>query len=160
MNVRKMLAIVALALPVVLFTACKKDNDNTPKPELENEITNVKFIFSSDAVTPKSADGKAVDLSNATTLKIVYGVTDNGITLPALKEAELILSSTSNKATTIDQKVFTFKAGTTLNIQSAVLLDAKGQPIATAPADKFEVSSPKGTITMERKYDVTGLERK
>lgn len=156
-NAKKMLAIFALALPV-LFTACKKDNDITPKPV--NAVTHVKFTFNSNAVSPKSADGKAVDLSNATTVKIVYGVRDNGITLPALQEAELILSSTTAKATTIDQKVFTFKAGTTLNIQSVVLLDVKGQAIATAPADEFKVSSPQGIINMERKYEVTGLERK
>ncbi len=155
-NVRKMLAIVALTLPV-LFTACKKDNEIVPEPV--NAITNVKFTFNSNAASPKSADGKAVDLSNATTLKVVYGVRDNGITLPVLKEAEMNLSSTAAKATTIDQKVFTFKAGTTLTIQSAILLDTKGKVIATAPADEFKVSSPQGTITMERKYDVTGLER-
>ncbi|MCO5936118.1 hypothetical protein NAF17_11265 [Mucilaginibacter sp. RB4R14] len=155
-NVRKMLAIVALTLPV-LFTACKKDNEAVP--ESVNAVTNVKFTFSSNAASPKSADGKAVDLSNATTLKVVYGVKDNGITLPVLKEAELILSSTVAKATTIDQKVFTFKAGTTLTIRSAVLLNAEGKIIATAPADEFKVSSPQGTMIMERKYDVTGIER-
>jgi hypothetical protein len=157
-NVRKMLVVVALALPV-LFTACKKDNDTVPKPETENAITSVKLVFNSDATGPKSADGKAVDLSNATTVKIVYGVRDNGITLPVLKEAELNLSSTPAKASTIDQKVLTFKAGTTLSIQSATLLNAEGQAIATAPADEFKVSSPQGTVIMERNYDVTGLER-
>ena len=157
MNVRKMLTIVALALPV-LFTACKKDKDITPQPE--NAITNVKFVYTSDVVSPKSADSNGVDLSGATTVKIVYGVQEGSINLPYFKETELNLSSTTGKATTIDQKVFTFKGGTVLTVQSATLLDANGKTIATAPADEFKVSSPKGTIVMEREYNVSKLERK
>jgi len=157
MNVRKMLSIVALALPV-LFTACKKDKDASPQPE--NAITNVKLVYKSDAVSAKSADSNGVDLSKATRLKIVYGVKEGTINLPYYKEAELNLSSTPGKAFTIDQKVFTFKAGTTLTIKSATLLDINGKTIAIAPADEFKVSSPEGTIVMEREYTVTKLERK
>ena len=155
-NVKKMLVIVALALPI-LFTACKKDNEIVPEPV--NAITNVKFTFNSNAVSPKSANGNAVDLTNATTLKVVYGVKNDGVTLPVIQEAELILLSTAAKATTIDQKIFTFKAGTTLTIRSVLILDIKGQVIAVAPADEFLVCSPEGTIVMEREYDVTGLEK-
>lgn len=157
MNARKMLAIVALALPV-LFTACKKDNNVTPQPE--NGITNVKFVYTSDAIGIQSADSNGVDLSKATSVKVVYGVKEGAINLPYYKEAELNLSSTAGKATTIDQKVFTFKAGTTLTVKSAILLDAAGKTIAIAPADEFKVSSPEGTIVMEREYAVTKLERK
>lgn len=157
MNAKKMLAIVALALPV-LFTACKKDKDATPQPE--NAITNVKFVYKSDVSSTKSADSNGVDLSKATRLKIVYAVKEGNINLPYYKEAELILSSTTEKATTIDQKIFTFKAGTILTIKSATLIDATGKTIAIAPADEFKVSSPEGTIVMEREYTVTKLERK
>ena len=155
-NIRKILAILASFLPV-LFKARKKNNEIVPEPA--NAITNVKFTFSNNAVSLKSADSNAVDLSDATILKIVYGVKDNGVTLPIIKKAEFMLLSTAAQATTINQKILTFKAGTTLSIRFMVLINIKGKVIAVASADEFIVYSPQGTLIMEREYDITGLEK-
>lgn len=154
-NLKTVIAIFALALPI-LFTACKKDK---VEPQLPiNEITSVKFTFTGDQNTNKTAD--SVDLSKATTVKIDYTVADGSNQIQAIKQAELVVLGNSTKVSTIDQKVFTVKGGSTINVQSAILLDASGKTIATiAGPDSFKAETSKGSMLLERAYAVTSLER-
>lgn len=156
-NLKTVLAIFALALPI-LFTACKKDKVEPQLPN--NEITTVKFSFTGTKDGGKIAGADSVDLSKVSAVKIDYTIADGSNQIQAIKQAELAVFGDSKKVSTIDQKVFTVKGGSTVNIQSAILVDANGKVIATiAGPDSFKAETPMGTIVMERAYPVTGLEK-
>ncbi|MES2650864.1 MAG: hypothetical protein V4663_03945 [Bacteroidota bacterium] len=152
-NLKTVIAIFALALPI-LFTACKKDN---VEPQPNNEITSVKFSFTGTKNIEKIA---SVDLSKAKSVKIDYTIADGSNQVQIIKQAELAVTGDNVKVSTIDQKVFTVKGGSTINVQSAILLDASGKIIATiAGPDSFKAETPMGSVLMERAYPVSGLEK-
>lgn len=155
-NLKKLLVIFALALPVV-FAACKKNNDDVNPEVPGSKLTSVKFSFSEKGI--KAADGN-VNLKDAASVKISYHIADGSIQPQAFNESTLAVTGDASKVSTIDQKIFTVKTGSTINIQSASLLDAKGNIIATIAApDSFKAENPDGTMAMERSYQVSGIER-
>lgn len=159
-NFKKMLAVVALVLPIA-FTACSDKKEvpvPTPQPIDEMSLVKLSFVADSAAVGTLAAD--KVDLLKAASVKLAYTVEDGSVQPQAINEAELLVSGDSTKISARDNRTLWFKGGSTLTIHSVTLYNKEGEVMGIAPApDQFEVSTPKGTKVMERIYPVIRKER-